>query len=125
MSARSGWRVNPGALVRDRFRAVPRTDTPRRRPDDAHTAGATATPHPQPQAAAGMQTGTRTRTRTRTEHPTAAPHHRGTTPGPGPHKTAANDGARPREPGAGPFRPRGGTAMQHREELDQPKRPEM
>ncbi|GAA3296097.1 hypothetical protein GCM10020295_24900 [Streptomyces cinereospinus] len=33
MSARSGWRVNPGTSVSNRFRAVPRTDTPRRGPD--------------------------------------------------------------------------------------------
>ncbi|GHB91425.1 hypothetical protein GCM10010397_74650 [Streptomyces spinoverrucosus] len=33
VSARSGWRVNTGELVSDRFRAVPRTDTPRRGPD--------------------------------------------------------------------------------------------
>ncbi|CAK7288132.1 hypothetical protein SGPA1_60034 [Streptomyces misionensis JCM 4497] len=42
-------------------------------------------------------------------------------------RAGAREGARPREPGAGPSRPRGGTAMQHREELvpAQPKRPEM
>ncbi|MEV6174826.1 GNAT family N-acetyltransferase [Streptomyces sp. NPDC051954] len=39
MSARSGWRVNTGTFPRDRFRAVPRTDTP-----------ATSPTHPHPQA---------------------------------------------------------------------------
>ena len=29
VSARSGWRVDTGKLVANRFRAVPRTDTPR------------------------------------------------------------------------------------------------
>ncbi|GAA4011706.1 hypothetical protein GCM10022232_61670 [Streptomyces plumbiresistens] len=33
VSARSGWRVNAGTSLADRFRAVPRTDTPRHVPD--------------------------------------------------------------------------------------------
>ncbi|GAA3301567.1 hypothetical protein GCM10020295_45150 [Streptomyces cinereospinus] len=113
VSARSGWRVNPGTSVSNRFRAVPRTDTPRHGPDPptgqqrySHHA-----PHPRgPPQAPG------------TRHPAPGTRH----PAPGTrHPAQQRRGARPREPGAGPFRPRGGTAMQHREGLDQPKRPEM
>ncbi len=53
VSARSGWRVNTGELVRDRFRAVPRTDTPTTSPTPHKPKGATRTPtnpHPRREA---------------------------------------------------------------------------
>jgi hypothetical protein len=39
VSARSGWRVNTATFLSDRFRAVPRTDTPRRGTDPRRTPG--------------------------------------------------------------------------------------
>ncbi|MEV6169001.1 hypothetical protein AB0L99_12340 [Streptomyces sp. NPDC051954] len=44
VSARSGWRVSTGTFPRDRFRAVPRTDTPATSQTHPPPAGATGTP---------------------------------------------------------------------------------
>ncbi|GGS02856.1 hypothetical protein GCM10010220_64090 [Streptomyces parvulus] len=45
VSARSGWRVNAPGILRHRFRAVPKTDTPRRTPDPKRTAPRYTHPH--------------------------------------------------------------------------------
>ncbi|MBP5929126.1 hypothetical protein F3K39_13340 [Streptomyces sp. LBUM 1479] len=45
VSARSGWRVNTPRLPASRFRAVPRTDTPRRAPDPPTAPRRTPHPH--------------------------------------------------------------------------------
>ncbi|BET48587.1 hypothetical protein RGQ21_35690 [Kitasatospora aureofaciens] len=54
MFARSGWRVNAGDCLADRFRAVPRTNTPRRGPDPQPNPPRNAHPHQTRTGAAGI-----------------------------------------------------------------------